>query len=50
VVVNQLVKLCGEAGQFYGFAGQGEKRTQFPTGCNLIRLCRQKPGQLVIGS
>ncbi len=36
VVINQLVEQCGEAGQFYGFARQGKKRTQFPAGCNLL--------------
>jgi hypothetical protein len=36
VVINQLVEVCGETGQFYGFAGQGEKRTQFPPGRNLL--------------
>ena len=46
VVINQLVELCGEAGQFYGFARQGKKRTQFSPGRNLIRPCRQRPGHL----
>ena len=36
VVINQLVEVCGEAGQFYGFAGQGKKRTQFSPGRNLL--------------
>ena len=43
VVVNQLVELGGEAGQFYGFARQGEKRMQLSSGCNLIRPCRPGP-------
>ena len=36
MVINQFIKVCGQAGKFYGFASQADKPTQFFAGCNFL--------------